>query len=412
MRKPAIASFALAALLSLIASCGGGSSGTNVISQVIATPGAPNVEPITVDTGPAALSIRAVNIPYVTIKICDPTSGACQTIDHIEVDTGSSGLRILSQALSINLQVVTSGGKAVAECTQFADGSSFGPLAKVNLTLPTSGKTASNLAIQVIGAPTYPNVPADCPGMQENTVEAFGANGILGVGPFIQDCGSLCVNAIQPGVYYTCADPASCVGAAMPTAMQVSNPVNFFAADNNGVIVELPAVSGTGAATLSGSLVFGISTLSNNSLGSASVATASADYAYVQATYKGTVFDNGAMDSGSNAVYFTDNSITACTTAVGLYCPNSTLNNLSATLKGVNSTVLTATFSVANAETELSNNPTAGVIPNIGGSIPSSVSGATSIQFDLGLPFFYGRNVFTGMEGHTAGGYAGPFYGF
>ena len=413
MRTPAIACFALSALLALVASCGGGSGGTNVIPQVIATPGPPNVEPITVDTGPAALlPQRAVNIPYVTIQVCDPTSGACQTIDHIEVDTGSSGLRILSQALSINLQVVTTGGNAIAECTQFADGSSFGPLAVVNLKLPTSGKTVNNLAIQVIGAPAYPNVPSDCPGTQENTVESFGANGILGVGPFIQDCGSACAGAGFPsGFYYTCATPATCVGAAVPTAQQVSNPVNFFAADNNGVIVELPGVSGTGAATLSGSLVFGINTQSNNTFGSASVATASADLAYVQATYNGTVYDNGALDSGSNAVYFTDSSITACTQSVGLYCPNSTLN-LSATLKGTNSTILTAAFAVANAETELTNNPTAAVIPNLGGQLPDTGSGTTTIQFDLGLPFFYGRNVFTGMEAHTAGGYTGPFYGF
>jgi hypothetical protein len=410
MRKSALAAFALAALLTLIASCGGSSSGVNVTAQVIATPGAPNVEPIKVDTGPAALAIRAVNIPYLTIKLCNAT-GDCQTIDHIEVDTGSSGLRILGSVLTISLPVLTSGGQAIAECTQFADGSSFGPVAVANLTLPTSTKTASNLRIQVIGDANYPNVPGDCPGMAENTVEAFGANGILGVGPFIQDCGISCQQALQPGIYYTCADPASCVGAIMPTNMQVSNPVDSFTADNNGVIVELPAVSGTGAATLSGSLVFGISTQGNNSFGSASVATASADLAYVQATYNGMVFDNGALDSGSNAVYFTDSSITMCTTAVGLYCPNSTLS-LSATLKGVNSTVLTAPFSVANAETELTNNPMAAVIPNIGGSIPSSVSGSTAIEFDLGLPFFYGRNVFTGLEGHNAGSYTGPFYGF
>src|SRR5450432_4024521 len=344
MRKPAIAHFALAALLTLIASCGGGGSGTNVIPQVIATPGPPNVEPITVDIGPAALSIRAVNIPYVTIQICDPASGACQTIDHIEVDTGSSGLRILSQALSINLQVATSGGKAIAECTQFADGSSFGPLAVVNLTLPASHKTVSNLAIQVIGAPSYPNVPSDCPGTQENTVESFGANGILGVGPFIQDCGSACAGAGFPGgFYYTCATPATCQGAAISTGLQVSNPVNFFAADNNGVIIELPAVPGTGATSLSGSLVFGINTQGNNAFGSASVATASTDFAYVQATYNGTVFDNGVLDSGSNAVYFTDSSIPACTQALGLYCPASTLN-LTSTLKGINNTMLTAPF--------------------------------------------------------------------
>ena len=414
MRKPAIASFALAALLALVASCGGGGSGggTNVIPQVIATPGPPNVEPITVDTGPALLTQRVVNIPYVTIQICDPTSGACQTIDHIEVDTGSSGLRILSQALSLNLQVATLGGKAIAECTQFADGSSFGPLAVVNLTLPTSGKTVNNLAIQVIGAPAYPNVPSDCPGSAENDVATFGANGILGVGPFIQDCGGACAGTGFPsGFYYTCADPTTCVGAAVPTAQQVSNPVNFFATDDNGVIVELPAVSGTGSSSLSGSLVFGINTQSNNTFGSASVATASADLAFVQATYNGTVYDNGALDSGSNANYFSDSSITACTQQLGFYCPNSTLS-LSATLKGTNGTVLSAPFAVANAETELNNNPTAAVIPNLGGQLPDSGSTSTTIQFDLGLPFFYGRNVFTGLEAHTAGGYTGPFFGF
>jgi hypothetical protein len=411
MRKPALAYFALSALLTLIASCGGGGGGTNVIPQVIATPGPPNVEPIVVDTGPALLTSRAVNIPYVTIKICN-AAAACQTIDHIEVDTGSSGLRILGSVLTINLDVATLGGKAIAECTQFADGSSFGPLALVNLTLPTSGKAVNNLAVQVIGATNYPNVPADCPGQQENSVETFGANGILGVGPFIQDCGPACAAAGFPtGFYYTCTDPAHCVAAAMPTAQQVSNPVNFFGSDDNGVIVEFPAVSGSAASTLSGSLVFGINTQSNNTFGSASVATASSDFAYVQATYSGTVFDNGALDSGSNAVYFTDSTITMCSTAVGLYCPNATLN-LSATLKGANNTMLTAPFGVANAETELTNNPTAAVIANLGGQIPSSGGTTTTIQFDLGLPFFYGRNVYTGMEGHNAGGYAGPFYGF
>jgi hypothetical protein len=411
MRKSAIACFAIAAVLTVIASCGGGGGGTNVIPQVIATPGAPNVEPITVDTGPALLVGRAVNIPYVTIKICDPTNTSCQTIDHIEVDTGSSGLRILSQALSINLPVATLGGKALAECTQFADGSSFGPLAVVNLTLPVSTKTVSNLAIQVIGAPNYPNVPSDCPGTQENTVQTFGANGILGVGPFIQDCGSGCSSPPLPsGFYYTCATPATCQAAAVPTASQVSNPVNFFAADNNGVIVELPAVN-TAAASVSGSLVFGINTTSNNTFGSASVATASPDFGYVQATYNGTVFDNAALDSGSNGNYFTDNTIPLCTVNTGLYCPTSTLN-LTATLKGQNSTILTAPFAVVNADSVLASNTSAGAIANIGGLIPASGGGNTSIDFDLGLPFFYGRNVFTGMEGHVAGGYTGPFYGF
>ncbi len=408
MRKPVVALVVLLPLLSILASCGGGNSGgTEVIPPPIAT----NVEPMTVDTGPAGLSARAVNIPYITITICDAANN-CQTIDHIEVDTGSSGLRILGSALTINLPPLTSGGTAVAECTQFADGSSFGPLVVGNLTLPTSQKSVTGLTIQVIGAANYPSVPADCPGTPENTLDAFGAKGILGVGPFVQDCGAACAGAGFPtGWYYTCPTPSSCAAASLALASQVSNPVSFFSADNNGVIVELPAVASSGATSVSGSLVFGIDTASNNNFGTASVATASTDLAYVQVTYNGTVFNNGALDSGSNAVYFTDSGIPQCATAKGLYCPNATLN-LTATLKGVNNTVLTAPFTVGNAETLLTNNQTAGAIPGLGGVIPASVTGTTAIQFDLGLPFFFGRNVFTGIEGKAAGAYTGPFYAF
>jgi len=52
----------------------------------------------------------------------------------------------------------------------------------------------------------------------------------------------------------------------------VQNPVTLFATDNNGVIIELPAVSGV-ETSVTGSLIFGIGTQSNNALGSATVYT-------------------------------------------------------------------------------------------------------------------------------------------
>ena len=109
----------------------------------------------------------------------------------------------------------------------------------------------------------------------------------------------------------------------------------MFTSDNNGVIVELPPVPSSGATSLAGSLVFGIDTQGNNALGTATVLTADASFAYVQATYGTTTFQRAALDSGSNAVYFTDSTVKGCTHAVGLYCPDSTLS-LSATLKGMN----------------------------------------------------------------------------
>ena len=229
--------------LALLGACGGG-GGWHTSStpappppgQTLATAGPPNVEPLVMDAGPAALATAqetAVNTAFVSVEICIPNGGACQTIDHIEVDTGSSGLRVLASSdspFTLNLpSEMSAGGLPIAECLQFADGSAFGPVATADITLPTSGKTLSGVNVQVIGASGW-TVPSDCPGTAENTVVLFGANGILGVGPFLQDCGAACTQTPPiAGTYYTCPTPSTCAAATVTTAQQVPNPVNLFA---------------------------------------------------------------------------------------------------------------------------------------------------------------------------------------
>src|SRR6516162_5708348 len=97
---------ALAALVLSVAAasgCGGsGSSSKNTgggsNTQVIASPG-PNVAPLTVDEGPAQLQTlygaAYLNGVFVTVNVCLPGTSTCQTIDHVLVDTGSIGLRLL-----------------------------------------------------------------------------------------------------------------------------------------------------------------------------------------------------------------------------------------------------------------------------------------------------------------------------
>src|SRR5205823_876677 len=247
------------------AASGGGGYGRGTTTpppptQMIATPGPPNVETLTVDAGPTG----GVNTAFVSVQICVPGTMTCQTIDHIEVDTGSTGLRILGDVpFTLTLPQATngSGGPPMTECLQFADGPSYGTLRVADITLPGSGEHAANVVVQLIGDSTYP-VPAGtitgqsaCPGIAENSVPAFGANGILGVGPFAQDCGGGCAAPNPPlaGVYYNCASPSTCVDANASLAQQVPNPVTLFATDNNGVIVELPAVGSAGTTTATGS---------------------------------------------------------------------------------------------------------------------------------------------------------------
>ena len=50
----------------------------------------------------------------------------------------------------------------------------------------------------------------------------------------------------------------------------------------------------------------------------------------------------------------------------------------------------------------------AAAYPQLAGPI-----GATQSQtFDFGLPYFYGRNIFTAIEGHGAGPSTGPFVAY
>ncbi len=408
-----------AALCAFVLSCGGGGSSSGTLapggSSGGTTPSGSNVASVVVDAGPASLTSAsppqdAVNTLFTTVKVCVPGSTtSCQTIDHIQVDTMSYGLRILAPVLTISLPVqpAASGG-TLLECTAFADGYSWGPVALADVQI--SGESAGSVPVQVIGDPNFTSIPANCSGIgpAEDTVAAFGANGILGVGVFAQDCGSGCTTNVDNQIYYACAATAACQPAAVASlTSQVTNPVTLFATDNNGVIVQLPSVAASGAATVTGSLIFGIDTQSNNKSGSQTILAVDASYGYFTTVFDGQTYSQSFLDTGSNGIFFTDTTtpVTPCT-ASGLtdfYCPAST-QNLTATLQGANSVSVSEPFSVGDAQT-FSGTDT--VLPLLAGSFPGSTS-----TFDWGLPFYYGRTVYTAIENAATAVGTGPYVAF
>ncbi len=84
-----------------------------------------------------------------------------------------------------------------------------------------------------------------------------------------------CGNTFSGYPYFLCPGGV-CGFAIVPLANQVWNPVTLFTQDNNGVLVSLPSIPEGGQATVSGSLIFGIGTQTNNALGSAQVYAADA----------------------------------------------------------------------------------------------------------------------------------------
>jgi hypothetical protein len=370
-----------------------------------------NVQAIVVNTGPAAGPPN--NAPYIdgaftSVTVCVPGNAAnCQTISGILVDTGSSGLRILSSALTIALpQQTGSNGDPIVECFEFSDGFTWGPVVMADMTI--AGEEAKSLPVQVIGSSKFPNIPQNCAnsGPPLNDLASLGTNGILGVGNFAQDCGDVCTvsGAANPGFYYACP-AAGCQVTTESLASQVPNPVALFATDNNGLIIELPAVTGA-ETSVSGSLIFGIGTQSNNALGGATVYTIDPSSGNFTTVFNHVSYpDQGFLDSGSNALYFLDTNtinIPTCPDLTFWYCPNAP-QNLSAMNQGANGASGTVQFVVGNADM-LTNSPTTGAADGLAGPNPG--------MFDWGLPFFFGRKVFTAIEGRNTPGGVGPYWAY
>lgn len=419
------------ALFSLAGCGGGGGSSSSSAPTVVSTPAtvtapttpqnttpAPtviattaNVAPLTIDAGPAVTAANASpsvgNLMYTTVTVCAPGTTTCATVDHILVDTGSSGLRIFASALPTSFtlpQRTDVNNNPLAECIQFVDGYSWGPLQTADFKI--SGETASSLPIQIIGSPNFATVPNACAnvGTSRNTIQSFGANGVLGISNGVQDCGAACVTTnvngtAQNNLYYSCATPQTCTATTVPLSAQVQNPITLFAVDNNGSAIVLPAIPSEGALTVNGSLIFGIGTQTNNSLGSA-VALQVDPYAFEFTTqYQNVNYAESYIDSGTNfyAVPDPNNTIATCSGASSFFCPASTLY-LSATLIGTNALFSSTTFSIANALTLFNQNPNFTAFNDIGGPNGTG-SSRTTHTFAWGAPFFFGKTVFTAIEG-------------
>ncbi len=400
LRSRIILAFAVTAALTWTFGCGSSSPSNSNSGGGGGGGTTNNVQPISVNGGPEE------EIPdgaFTSVMVCTPGTSTCQTISGILIDTGSSGLRIMSSALSINLTQQTSGGNPITECAQFAGGTLWGPVQTADVKI--AGEAASSMQIQVIGSASFPTVPGDCPGMTMDTVQEFGANGLLGIGQSIPDCGAVCAS-VTPGAYYDCPTAQTCADTAESIAEQVQNPVASFATDNNGTIIELASVS-TPAATLNGSLIFGIGTQSNNGLGGATV-FGTDDFGDFNIAYSGTTYP-GFLDSGSNGLYFLDMATTGLPVCTNvnynyLYCPtsNQTIPIVITAQSGTNGASASASFVVGDANVLLNN----GISDN---AAVNDLAGPLSGMVDLGLPFFFGRNVFTAIEGKSTPGGTGPY---
>ncbi len=294
-------------------------------------------------------------------------------------------------------------GQVLAECAQFGTGSDWGPVEMANVVL--GGEPAVTIPVQVIDS-SYATVPSSCPSPDTDPKTA-GFNGILGVGLFKQDCGSQCTTDSTTQMYYVCNN-SSCTATTATLAEQVTNPVAELPQDNNGVALVLPTVAYSGGYFANGYMLLGIGTESNNSPAAVTELTADDTYGEFTDEFNGTQM-SGIIDSGSNGYFIPASSkyYRDCTNSQynQWFCPSANYSS-TATAIGVNNKQESFPFQIGNAENLFNSGNFA--FMNLGGDS----SGSLGSFGDMGLPFFFGRTVYVGLEHTKSPIGTGPYWAF
>lgn len=399
----------------------------------------PNNLEVYVDGGPNTFSLANVNMLFANVTVCEvANTDKCQEIDHVLVDTGSVGLRVLASKVSqLNLVPDPATGN-ILECYPFVIGGLWGPTVFANVSLGL--QRTKPLPVQLIQDNNSAGViqaPSDCVLAADrkllSSASDLGANGILGIGNTELDCGQLCIDGtysqslISYVPYWSCPANATsttqCTSTKVDVQHQVFNPVAALSkdsnsvADDNGVVLLLPSVTGLGASQVHGELIFGIGTRSNNQIAAgASRVRLGVDfdnnkksYLNVTTTYNNSIIYNSYLDTGTNGFFFSNKTINNCTGSTW-YCQDNLPTQIAVISDGdtlpFQNLPVNVKFNVANANTLFST--TNAAFGDLAGAPPGNLV-AGELSFSWGLPFFYGKRVALSVW-KKAGALDGPWY--
>ena len=122
------------------------------------------------------------------------------------------------------------------------------------------------------------------------------------------------------------------------------------------------------------------------------------------------------IDSGSNALFF-PSTITVCPDNTAFYCPAGLTAESATNVGAGGSPTSIVTFNVDNADNLFNDNPGDAAFGTLAGpqgtANTCTAQGTGSCSFDWGLPFFYGKKVFTAIDGATVNNVGtGPFWAY
>ncbi|MGZ3744818.1 MAG: DUF3443 family protein [Pseudobdellovibrionaceae bacterium] len=340
--------------------------------------------------------VTGFNVPFVSVKICVPGTSNCRIIDKIKLDTGSEGLKIYHsalQGLELPIENDTKGNK-LAVCATFAGGTGdFGPIASTDLFL--GDQSAPQAKIQIVDPDFYSSDRIPC-----NSLPNDGRNGILGM--------DTALNARNGKTYYSCGQ-SGCSKTSIDISLQPLNPLAYMSENSNGFIVKTPNIPTSGAANISGLVIFGIGTQENNQPPFQSITCHVRSDDFFQLAFKGKKYWT-KLDSGTNAFNIPQDSLSKlpfCPNSSVYLCPNQAitlnvdlLNSDGSTCSPLDITIL--------ADINGPSSPIGSwVVPDLGENWQNQNS-----SFMLGMPFFFGRMIYYGLSGKRSPLGTGPLVAF
>jgi hypothetical protein len=333
---------------------------------------------------------------FVDVTVCN-AARQCRTVPDVLVDTGSTGLRLLRGALDgLDLAPVKDPrGRALSNWSSFGSGDLWGTMHFAQVRV---GAIATTRAIPV---EVY-----DLPGRRDKLPDGYAnvdarreiarmGNGILGISPHRHHARG----------YYVKGDKAGAPGASrwvevrVDAARQLTNPIAYFPAPyDNGSVISLPEVDWTsGANRVQGWLGLGIGAATEALFPhGARVVSHDLDDDGLFPAAIGTRRFDVLVDSGTNALSLDLSHLGVSRHAryASYYDAPAPVPIELAVRSGDDYVRLARPLYVGPTVKYLKERSTHAALPMVVGwdEAPRSLS-------VLGLPFFYGRTVATGLRG-------------
>ena len=341
--------------------------------------------PVTVGGGMEgkSLSPANINLPTVSARIClRDVLERCFTVRKLLLDTGSSGLRIFPSAIPPGVAPSTvlpqtANRTSLWECLPFGTAHLWGRVVPADVTLGT-GRAIRDLPVQFAEKSSFAPPPPCGRGTEGESPSISDIDGILGVSPVRFD----------GGIYFKCSDHGCRPDAPSPREAIV-NPVMRDEKDNNGIVLRFPEIPKNGRGPIIGELLLGVGTARDNRLPQGVRFFSMDGNGFFRAkTGRSSRLFYGRLDTGTTALVLPDQKIPACSPPLShLACPDRE-TFVSVFIPDTRGRQRRFPILVGNAETRLREHR------SVAGDILYFSPETSSPPFILGMPFFFGKNLF------------------